>query len=120
MTSGCASQASNQDVMMPKSAIPAQDNASSGTLTSRRMRFFRLRIRISGTATSSFKLLPLWPGSTHGRCFAAVRLVVGMRILATPFHRLPFRVLARPLRDVGRRSHGALFQRTAPVEDQMG
>ena len=46
-------------------------------------------------------------------------LVVAVRIFAAPFHRVPFRMLAHPLRDIGRRGHGALLQRNAPGKDQM-
>jgi hypothetical protein len=58
--------------------------------------------------------------SPRGRRSAALGLVVGVRILTTPFDRRPFRVLAHPLRDVGLRRHGALLQRRVGGKDQVG
>src|SRR6185312_16145313 len=37
--------------------------------------------------------------------------IVHMRVFATPLHRRPLRMLADPLRNVGRRCHGALLRR---------
>ena len=46
-----------------------------------------------------------------GRCRSAcLCLVVGVRIFAMPFDCRPFRVLAYPLGDIGRRRHRALRQ----------